>query len=165
MTQKNYESIVVDGYLRKYNIYKRRLKQISDEYKDIALQIEACYSVRAMKYDGSPSGGFSELIGSEVAAFRLEKLHDRLEYLRSEQKNITAMINRVDSAIELLPDTERQIIKHKYIKNESWWATSMECNYSESQCRRLGKRAVKKIAQMIFWNKMDNAEGTLFIDD
>ena len=163
MHYNDYEKIV-SGYLRSYNVFKKRLKDIEKEYVDIKLKAEILVSAPIAKYDSSPSGGFSELNQNEQYAFERERYYSKLGYLKSEFKNISDMLNRLEGAMKLLPENQLSVITSRYINNSSWQGVAYALNYSERQCQRLCNEAIATLAKAMFWNVIGDGSGVLFLD-
>lgn len=59
-------------------------------------------------------------------------------------------ITRLDNAIEVLPETEKEIIVKYYIEGKEWWKVAGEVHCNERWCRELRKRAINKISVGIY---------------
>lgn len=163
MRYNDYEK-VVRGYLQNYKRFKARMPNIEKECIDITRQIQSLIVVPIAKYGNSGSGGYNELNSNEMTVFKKEKLEDKLEYLKSEYMNISSLINRLDSALALLPDDSRTIIELHYIQGRSWKSTADEVHYDISTCHRKRNKALTEIAKSLFWKDMKDVPGVLFVN-
>ena len=64
------------------------------------------------------------------------------------KKNIRYTDNKIkmiDNAMDILPETERQILKMYYIDGYQWRDVANELNYSTRQCINLRKEAIENM--------------------
>ena len=65
--------------------------------------------------------------------------------LKCKIKKQEAIIAAIDRSLLTLKPVKQQIIKERYIKGRQWWQVANVVCYSESWCKQLNKKAIKKI--------------------
>lgn len=58
-------------------------------------------------------------------------------------------MQKIDAAMEALPEEEREIIQLLYIKRYTWIAAGIECKISQNTVNNRRKRAIRKITDLV----------------
>lgn len=76
-----------------------------------------------------------------IALSNMEKVH----WLEHNILRATRDIEKLDMALEGLEEVEKQIVKDYYINNKQWWQVASVAMYSESWCKKLRTKAIRKL--------------------
>ena len=112
----------------------------------------SCPSMIA-KYGDEPGGGNHELNGVEAAAEKNIAKSQSCAELTEEIKKVKGLLARIDRAIEQLSENEQYLIRGFYLEGKTWEELGYELAFSERWARDAGRKAVRKIAVMIFGMK------------
>lgn len=150
---KEYSDYVnaVYGYLKNYNKFKTQVKILGIKIKDKEQEMETFGGAKIANYNitgGSSGGSVSNEV--EQRAFLKMKLQDELKQMHNNRVHLQRRMELIDEAIQSLNDTEQKIVRMKFIDGYRWMFVSCECGYSERQCQNIGKKAVQKLADIIF---------------
>lgn len=126
---------------------------IKAEISNLELEIEQLENeyggLGAMTYDEKtgPTNNISDAIANEII-FKDKELYR----LRKAKKSKEILLKKVDNAIAILDDTEKSIIKHKYLTRGNTWQVvgdilSLDSNYC---CNKLRVTIINKIKYIIF---------------
>lgn len=69
----------------------------------------------------------------------------RKELLEKRIKHMEIKINQIDKALDILPDTERDVIKNFYIEGKCYFQFCNELRISERTSKRIKNNALNKI--------------------
>ena len=105
----DYENIMY-GYLKNYNQFQAKLKDIDIEISTVTEQINSLTDVKIAKYDNQPASGFNELSSVELNVERKQKLEQKIQSLQTDKLEISGLLRRIDNALEALPYIDRTII-------------------------------------------------------
>lgn len=70
-------------------------------------------------------------------------------------KHVSAKIKAIENALEILNEDERAIITMKYLESQPWYVIAYKVQYSESQSKRIRRRAIRKICVALFGEEDD----------
>lgn len=157
----DYENIMY-GYLKNYNQFQAKLKDIDIEISTVTEQINSLTDVKIAKYDNQPTGGFNELSSVELNVERKQKLAHKIQSLQTDKLEISGLLRRIDNALEALPYIDRTIIQKKFIYGYPWFRIAAETKYSERSCQRMMIGAIQRLTRTLFGNTIYE-QGRLFI--
>ena len=151
------------GYLKRYSQFKVTIANLNDDIEAMEHAIETDIAAPISKYGGQPGGGSPELTPTEQGASRISKAQDFIRKNRESIRNIEHILRKVDRAIgELKPDDQR-LIKGHFIDHRSWGELSAEVYHTEKWARERSRKAIKKMAFMIFGDRALPEQQKLFI--
>lgn len=78
-----------------------------------------------------------------------EKLIERKEELFKEQANKMRAIKRIDNALTILTEEEREIIKIVHIEHRRYYVIQDKLNLSYQRIKQLEKQAAKKMERYV----------------
>ena len=81
---------------------------------------------------------------SFVEGYILEFERDREELVKKIDK-AKGIIQRVDRALDALPERERLLVRMRYFEGEQWNKIASEVGYTDRHCKRLRHLAIEKI--------------------
>lgn len=90
---------------------------------------------------------------------KVEKIGERNILQASELgktiKQIKLNIDRIDKVLEVLADTEREVIENRFINRDrkDWCIIADDLGYSIRQVQRIEKQALTKITSLLFGTK------------
>ncbi len=134
----------VEELLKNYTMMQASIENIKDEIEYLKKED----GMTGISYDGistSPTYRFSSSV-EDTALSNSEKIH----YLELQIEGIQRQIDRLDRAIKGLNETERIIIRGKYIEGLQWWQVAGQVRYSERWCKELRKNAINKLVIGIY---------------
>lgn len=148
--QKYYKRLENDLYNYKY--LKLSIQNIKQDLADY----ESEDGVSGMQFDKiqiSSTNAFSSIVENATIS-NTEKI-DFLEHCMNKAETV---INKIDSAMEILEEEEYKIISHYYIDNQQWFKVAYLMHKSERGCRYVRSNAIRKMAIAIY------GEGVVQID-
>lgn len=142
---------IVERYYREteYLLYNYKMFEIS--IKNMETEIEFLKKEdgsRGINYDSIPTSP-THKISSSTENMALS-ITEQIDYLEHSIRRMKSKIESIDKSIVGLTETEREIIKKKYIYGKQWYVVAYEVSYSERQCRNIRNTAIGKIAIGIF---------------
>ena len=150
-------------YLKQYGQFKVTVTNLKDDIDTWQQIIDSEIVAPIAKYDSQPGGGTSELSTVEAAAARREKVADMIIKNKESIRNIERIIRKVDRAIEELKPDDKFLIKGHFIEHKSWGELSAEKFFTEKWARERSRKAIKKMAFMMFGDKALPRQQNLFI--
>lgn len=128
---------MIERLLTKYNFMKAII--IEDEKL-----LNSCYDLSGVSYDKSPSAPTNEFHSDTENKLLMKiDLETRIESNRM-------YIARLESAMRLLRDREREVIESFYIDDDSWISISHHMNTSVKQLMRIRDVAIDKMVISMF---------------
>lgn len=104
--------------------------------------------------DGSGgSGGFKSV--TERTALRNI---DEIEKLRGKIRLGNLEIETINRLLDGLTETERQIIKVKYIDGLPWWQVAYSVGYSEKHAQKIRRRSINKMVVGVYGKQCSESE-------
>jgi len=97
----------------------------------------------------APTNKFNSTVENEVITKdkQLSRLNEQLE-----TKQLS--IQRIENALEPLPDREKEIVELKYFKKfKTWEMVGERVNLSGDYCRNLGKDIIRRVSKILFIEK------------
>lgn len=133
-------------------------KNIQQEVNNLKLEIDFIQS----SYKGCGAIGYEERTGEtykitnqvEEEILRKEKM---IEQLNRELCSKELIIKKIDNALKILSDKEKEIIKMRYTEGQgkvSWFTISEQTYLSQSRCYQIKDQAIKKIIPIVFISKL-----------
>lgn len=127
---------------------EERTKEVN-EYKEL---MEAAAGLRPAILDDMPHGT-QKSDTTQTAALELIKMQERydrmLERLRLDIERETAFQERVDAAVNRLPEKCRRVIECRYKKRLSVVKTGFEIGYSQRSVNRIEKSAILMLSKWL----------------
>ncbi|MCT8978668.1 hypothetical protein N4T77_18930 [Clostridium sp. CX1] len=123
----------VESFLYNYKSIKLAIENLKME-----LSIMDETAVSAIQY--KEASGKTNKFNSNVENQLMKK-----ELLESRIRHMEAKINQIDKSLEILPDTEREVIKNFYIEGKCYFQFCNELRLSERTSQRIKNRALNKI--------------------
>ena len=127
-------------WLKEYKWIQASIKYLNETINDIA---EANMGVQYDKEALSKTNKLSSVV--ENAVITMDKFD--ITYKIKVMKNI---IKGLDAGLDNLNETEKNIIIHRYMKNECYYQFIGKICVSERAARRIKKEALFKLAFVIF---------------
>jgi len=78
-----------------------------------------------------------------------EKLMEKKEELLKNKSMKEREIKRIDNAMTVLLDEEREIIQEAYIEHKKYWRLEEKLNLTYSRIKQIEKEAIKKMEKYI----------------
>jgi hypothetical protein len=148
MEPKN--TVVIKYYLINY---KKNMMYITNVKADIAdyekmMSLNAAPKVPSLSL--SPGGGGVTDSQQEREYFSKEDIREKVGALQADLGKLTPIMKRLNRSLEALTDTDREIIRCKYIEGFSWYITANEAHCSEGYCRKRCEKILGILDGMIF---------------
>ena len=128
--------------LGKYKEYKVNIKQI-----DIQLE-ELEENIGIQGQSGEERTGKTYKITSSTETQAIELESDK-KYLIKERRRYEREVEKIDNALEVLTDFEREILIAALIERKRYWLIQSKYNYTYSNIKKIEKSAIKKISKYI----------------
>ena len=137
-----------EKYLYNYQALKANIEILEQQLEMLKAEFKCISAIDTTQERLSKTYKVVSVTEDEV----LQREHEivRLEQEISREKN---MIEKIDKAIDLLPDPERALIKLRYIESKelTWIQIANKIGYSPEHCRgKLKRKVIKKISITIF---------------
>lgn len=135
----------VEGILYNYNSIKASI--ISNKIRLDNLELEDPEDgVSAISYgeQGSKTNKFNSIV-ENATMINMQRLEKAKRELKRTIRYTDNKIKMIDNAMEILPETEKQILKMYYIDGYQWRDVANELNYSTRQCINLRKEAIENM--------------------
>lgn len=130
----------VEYLLYNYDVFKVSIENIKKEIE--YLEGDEAREIEGVSYEEerSKTNSISNIVENTMLGIA-EKIH----YLERKIERTNINIEKIDNAMTILTDIEKDIIKKKYFKGKQWYVVAYEVSYSERQCRYIKNRAIDKI--------------------
>ena len=126
----------------------RLVQEIADLEENIMrLQLQA-ESISATRISGSPSGSGS----SDKIASNLARIDELTGFYQQKMEQALIQQKRIEDAIESLPDSERLLMRYRYIDGMEWVNIAANMNYSWRHMHRIHARILKKLEDGTQWH-------------
>ena len=137
------ELIKTRKWLKRYRHMKQELAARTKNYDEFVQEI---YNpLCSPKLDGMPRGSTA----TDQTAATVEQIHrgygEILKLLERKMEALRDAIKEIEDTIGQLDADERCVLYHRYILGIYWANLPAYINYDERQCRRIEKRALKKV--------------------
>ena len=164
MYNNDYENLI-KGYLRQHQDWKTYTDNLLKRMIDLRarLRLQAAPKTTHCGYEGGGSGGWVKPSPEEAACIRKEEDEALLLRLQKEYLKYKPVVESMDTCLDQLSGTQRDIVEHRSIQGEQWSSVSMRVNLSESACRAIFRKAVKRLTGMYFGPKAAPEQGSLFL--
>lgn len=128
-------------WLRSYRQKKLEAEQIAQTIERLEAEMYHPKTTRFDKIPGSTHGAGSP---TERLAIKHIALVERYEVKRMELLEEQA---RIEETIEKLGETERMLMRYRYIEGMTWEEVAVAINYSWMQMHRIHARALAKLVE------------------
>jgi len=140
----NYRGKTIE-MLEEYDSLKASIENMTREIKEIE-QEEA--TISGIDYNKEKITT-SQNTGSSTENEALKKIA-KVERLQKKIEITDSKIKRINTALEVLDETDRTILENLYIKARPYFAFTHKVFMSERQCRTRKNRALTKVMKSIF---------------
>ena len=121
----------------------RLVQEISDLKENIdRLQLQA-KSISATRISGAPAGSGSP----DKIADNLARVDNLISYYHTKLNKCLAEQQRIEQAIESLPDVERLLMRYRYIDGLDWVDVASKMHYSWQGTHKIHARALKRLSE------------------
>lgn len=135
-----------EAWLYKLNSLKVYVEKLKDEYAEL----EEIAEGKAVEYDQDKlCETYAFVSATENIALEMWKKATKIKHLNNR-------IAVLEKAMEILNNTEKQILKLKYFENQPWFNIAYQVQYSESHCKRIRNRAIRKLSIALFGDPEDD---------
>lgn len=149
--------------LKNYNKLCAAVANLKDTIKIkeqlIALDVAAPIS----KYGDEPGGGSGELNVVEAAANRHMETRCEIADMQKRLACLELAIRKIDRAVDALSDEDRTLIRGYYFDEQDWNTLADNLGHSYSWAASRGARALRKVAGILFADKVTPEQLTLDI--
>lgn len=117
-------------------------------YKDRIITLQQGLKQLEVNKDGLKAQTFNEKrVSKGITSSIVENQLLRKEQLEQELTNLDLIVKNVDRSVDLLNDTDKEIIKLRYLTKETytWVQIGIEVGYSKEQCQRRAKNCLKQL--------------------
>ncbi|SKA89591.1 hypothetical protein SAMN05428976_11334 [Clostridium sp. USBA 49] len=125
----------------------QRYRVLKAEIKNIELDLEELHEAEnigpsGINYDEklSPTYKFNSMTENEAIS-----IADKSQMLESLKRSKERELERIDNALSILDDKEREVIELKHIKGCRWDTVTYKLDRSYSYCKQLENEALVKI--------------------
>ena len=136
-----------DGVLFNYKTIKAEINILDLEIEELR---EECDGVKGVTYEErtGPTNAFSSSVENEV--LKKEKLINKL---LKEKGSKERLIAKIDNAMTILEDEEREIIKLRCFEKMGWNKVGVLTNRDGDYCGRIKRKAVNRLSGLVWISK------------
>lgn len=127
--------------LRNYQNIKKEREQLRQQLEEIEA---ALYYPKIQRLDAMPGGGSKEGNPQEDLAIHHIELQERY---RAKLEELAAEQLAIEDAIESLDETERMLMRYRYIDGLKWEEVCIKIGYSWTQTHEHHGRALQKLKE------------------
>lgn len=80
---------------------------------------------------------------------QVEKLLEKKEDLQRKKANVIRMIKKIDNALSVLTDEEREVIQVVGIEGKRYWRLEEKLNLTYARIKQIEKDAIKKMEKYL----------------
>lgn len=136
----NSARVMINSYL----IFKNDIKNIDLEIEEI----QNNYEISAIQY--KESTGKTNLINKQVEN-RIAEKESRIKYLSLLREQNRIKCEKIENAVNILKDFERDVIRTKYMQSVvSWEYVARKLGFTKIACKRAEERAIIKMIPLLF---------------
>lgn len=95
-------------------------------------------------------GGWDKPSHEQVVLEAKEAKEHKYKVLCLQVQELKTKIKIIDNCLASLSGTEERVLRAKVINGQKWEVISMDVGYNEKTCRSIGRKALGKMARMIF---------------
>lgn len=135
------------------NIVQRlnNLKKLKAEIRNIELNVE---ELREAENIGLHSNGLSEKVGptykfNSVTENEAIDIINKVEELENLKRVKEREIERLENALNILGDIEKEIIQTRHIDNRRWDTVTYKLDRSYTTCKSIEVQAIKKLEEFL----------------
>lgn len=140
--------------LRKYNQLRAKVDILNNEIAAMERAIENDVAAPVSRYGDEPGGGSPELNSVEAAANRHMAMRARIAEKRKAISCISLAIQNIDCAVNALNPEDKKLIRGFYFDEQDWGIIADSMGHSYSWASSRGNRALKRVAGMLFADKV-----------
>lgn len=143
------------SYLKNFSYYRQAVKNLETDIADLEQELLSS-GAKIASYGpsvGGASGG--ALNGTEHGAERRMEIEQEILVKRSELGKLRGQLLKLKSALNLLPDDERTVIRLYYIDRLSYALITQQIHFSERWIRNKLGSGVRSVAIMLFGARAD----------
>lgn len=159
-----------------YNSYERETKSWLQHYvewqtfvgnqelilQDLKMELSLDPVPKTTHFGFDAGGGGWEKPSPEYVAVSEKMEKERMYKTSLEQvRELKTKIKIMDRCLSSLSGTEEKILRWKICNNQKWEAIAREVGYNEKTCRTMGRKALGKMARMIFGPKAGPSQTNL----
>lgn len=136
-----------DGVLFNYRTIKAEINNLAIEIEEIKSEIDGVKSIGYEEKTGS-TNAFNSSVENEI--LKKEKLMNKLA---REKSNKQRLINKIDNALTILEDEEREIIELRCFNKMGWNKIGVITNRDGDYCGRIKRKAINRLTEVIWISK------------
>lgn len=137
------------NYMKYYRLHQQYLENVKESLNEISRKMTGG-EIRAVAYDKGAKGSCCDVDGVARMAFKRMELERDKEQILGDAKLIATHLHTIDSSLQKLTSEERGILQDYYIDKLSYNQLVDKYHFSERWCRKILRRAEKKLAVMLF---------------
>jgi RNA polymerase sigma factor (sigma-70 family) len=142
LLQDNYRKL--EGILYNYKNINAEIKNIDIEIIDLRIDYTGCEAIR-YEEKSAPTNKFNSSVENEIVS--KEK---QIKYLRNRRNSKQRLINKIDNALETLPEKERKLIELRYFNKLHFKEVALRLNINATYCMQLKSKVINKLIPIIF---------------
>lgn len=140
--------IIVDRYLRNYELFKTAIENLTVERSDLIIRMEP--TVKTVSYSLHVGAGGEKLTEPERYLLDALDIQNDIDVIENSIKDLRRILDKIDRALNGLKPDLREVIELHYFEQLNWEIISSRMHYSARWCQRLKTEALNDICIMIF---------------
>lgn len=140
--------------LKNYADFKAQIANLTDDIEALEMELQTDVNAPIAKYGLESGGGTSELNSVESAASRHDSMREKIAAKKQTIARLTLNLRKIDRAVDVLPPEDRFLIRRKYMEGFTWQQIAIETNQSEKWLAERGRKALDRVAGMLFADKI-----------
>ena len=152
MNEYNDYISITKRWFKSYNTFKVTVASMTADIETQERMLASADDLGApiAKYDSMPKGGSGELNAVERQTEDRLRRQQEINRAKLNRDEIQRIIDRLDRAMESLPQEDRELLHGHYMMNRDWCSLGYERHYSERWAREKAGKALRTVAFMLF---------------
>lgn len=136
-----------DGVLFNYKTIKAEINNLELEIEELQ---EECDGVKGITYEErtGATNAFNSSVENEIL-----KKEKEITKLLKEKASKERLIKKIDNALDILSEDEKEIIKLRCFDRLGWNKVSIRTSRDEDYCGKIKRDAINKISELIWIRK------------
>lgn len=137
---------VMEGMLYNYKTMQQQINNLKLEIEYLKNNYSGCGSIGYSERSGS-TNEFKSTVENEII-----KKEKKIERLQREISYKDKQLKKVDNALMVLDDTQRELINLRYIDGQgkiSWYRICEQLNLSKTSCNAYKNKAIEALIEIV----------------
>ncbi|MCD7905189.1 MAG: hypothetical protein LUG24_06370 [Clostridiales bacterium] len=131
--------------LKSWGNYITIITGLQEDIIEIRKTIEYNRGVRALKLDGIPHGSVPSKPTEDKAVKNIDCYEEEISEIENQIRAVKGNKEEIDKFAEELDETEKSLLRYRYMRRKNWDAISMRIHLSDRQCYRVHNKILRRL--------------------